>query len=201
MPVPQPRKRPYHHGDLRESLIDTAIAIIGERGVGGFSIAEASRRLGVTSAAPYRHFADRDRLLAAAAARAADRLAADLAAATAEEAGPADRLAAAARAYVRFTAERPALFHVLYHSGLDKSAHPELLSAGRGVSEQFTGPARDLLGATGDADALALAAAASAHGHAMLLADEPPGGADARTAADRAAVAVRALVAGWPRTA
>ena len=60
----------YHHGDLRSALVDAAIGVITERGVRGFSLAEASRRLGVTTAAPYRHFADRDDLLAAVAARA-----------------------------------------------------------------------------------------------------------------------------------
>ncbi len=59
----------YHHGDLRSALVDAAIGVIAERGVRDFSMAEASRRLGVTTAAPYRHFADRDELLAAVAAR------------------------------------------------------------------------------------------------------------------------------------
>ena len=67
MPAKQGR---YHHGDLRPALVDAAIAVIAERGVRGFSLAEATRRLGVTTAAPYRHFADRDELLAAVAARA-----------------------------------------------------------------------------------------------------------------------------------
>src|SRR5215472_16084898 len=55
----------YHHGDLRSALVDAAISVIAERGVRGFSLAEATRRLGVTTAAPYRHFTDRDDLLAA----------------------------------------------------------------------------------------------------------------------------------------
>src|ERR1700722_9923767 len=60
----------YHHGDLQSALVDAAIAVIDERGVRDFSMAEASRRLGVTTAAPYRHFADRDEVLAAVATRA-----------------------------------------------------------------------------------------------------------------------------------
>jgi AcrR family transcriptional regulator len=60
----------YHHGDLRPALVDAAIDVISERGVRGFSLAEASRRLSVTTAAPYRHFADRDELLATVAVRA-----------------------------------------------------------------------------------------------------------------------------------
>ena len=58
----QARNGRYHHGDLRAALIGTAIEIIAERGVRGFSVAEASRRLGVAVSAPYAHFADRDGL-------------------------------------------------------------------------------------------------------------------------------------------
>ena len=68
------RRRRYHHGDLRQALIETAIEMLGERGAEAFSMAEASRRLGVAASAPYRHFADRDALLAAVALRAADLL-------------------------------------------------------------------------------------------------------------------------------
>jgi AcrR family transcriptional regulator len=73
--MPRPGKGGrYHHGDLRTALIDTAIELIGERGVRGFSLAEASRRLGVAVSAPYAHFADRDDLLAAVAVRAYEQL-------------------------------------------------------------------------------------------------------------------------------
>ena len=71
--MPRPgRDGRYHHGDLRAALIDTAIEIIGERGVRGFSLAEASRRLGVASSAPYAHFAGRDEFLAAVAVHGYD---------------------------------------------------------------------------------------------------------------------------------
>lgn len=60
----------FFHGDLGAALVDTAIEIIGERGVRGFSLAEASRRLGVAVSAPYAHFASRDDLLAAVAVHA-----------------------------------------------------------------------------------------------------------------------------------
>jgi AcrR family transcriptional regulator len=116
----------YHHGDLKAALIDTAIDLIAERGVRGFSLAEASRRLGVTVAAPYRHFTDRDELLAAAAVRASDALAAALTLQTSQAVTPADRLAAAARAYVSFAADNPALFETLLAVGLDKRRHPAL---------------------------------------------------------------------------
>src|SRR5262249_20335351 len=72
-PVAGPREAKggrYHHGDLRAALIETAIQLIAERGVRNFSLAEASRRVGVAVSAPYAHFSDRDELLAAVAAYA-----------------------------------------------------------------------------------------------------------------------------------
>jgi AcrR family transcriptional regulator len=60
----------YHHGDLREALIEAALELVATRGVDGFSMREAARVAGVSSAAPYRHFEDNDALLKAAAARA-----------------------------------------------------------------------------------------------------------------------------------
>jgi len=166
-------KRPYHHGDLAAALVDTAVELIAERGVAGFSMAEASRRLGVTVAAPYRHFADRDALLAAVAAKAAT----DLTAAVAVEASavpePTDRIAAAARGYVRFASANAALFQALFAAGLDKRARPELEEAARPLVEDFFhGPATSLFDGDEQAgEALALAVLATAHGHAMLLLD------------------------------
>src|SRR5215467_14452771 len=134
-PAPNLRSMPaaksgrYHHGGLRAALIDAAIDVIGERGVRGFSMAEASRRLGVTTAAPYRHFADRDELLAAVAARALTVLAAMLAGAADATDTPAQRLAEMAGAYVRFAARQRPLFETLFNLGLDKSRYPELQSA------------------------------------------------------------------------
>src|SRR5438094_397379 len=115
----------YHHGDLRAALVDTAIAVIAQRGVRGFSLAEASRRLGVTSAAPYRHFADREELPAAVGVRALHVFTGMLAAEARGTDAPAPRLAAMARAYVRFAAGQRPLFDTLFSSGIDKSRHPE----------------------------------------------------------------------------
>src|SRR5580658_3649343 len=109
----------YHHGDLRSALVDAAIDVIAERGVRGFSLAEATRRLGVTVAAPYRHFADRDELLAAVAVRALHAFADALAAGAGDEDLPEQRLAAMTRGYVRFAAEHRPLFDVVYGAGLD----------------------------------------------------------------------------------
>jgi hypothetical protein len=62
-------RRGYHHGNLREALIEAALRLIGEKGPGGFTVAEAARAAGVSPAAPYRHFRDGQDLLADVAVR------------------------------------------------------------------------------------------------------------------------------------
>ena len=188
----------YHHGDLRSALVDAAIGVIAERGVRDFSMAEASRRLGVTTAAPYRHFADRDELLAAVAARGRAVFAAMLSAA-ADAADPAQRLAAMAGAYVRFAAEQRPLFDALFSSGLDKSRHPELQRAWEPVDALLTSvPLEVCDGDPAAAEALSDAIEASAHGYAMLLNDGEYGdGPDAvSVTAEKAIASARALIAG-----
>lgn len=106
----------YHHGDLRRALVDAAVALIDERGADEFTLREVARRLGVNHRAAYRHFADKDRLLAAVAARGLARLVeaarAELAVADARE--PEARLLAMARAYVAFADRHPSHFRVTF---------------------------------------------------------------------------------------
>ena len=188
----------YHHGDLRPALVDAAIDVIAERGVRGFSLAEASRRLGVTTAAPYRHFADRDELLATVAVRALSVFAAMLADAADAAEAPAQRLAAMAGAYVRFAAQQRPLFDTIYNSGLDKSRYPELQRAWEPVDTLLAVVLQVCDGDADAADALADAVEASAHGYATLLLDGDYGeGPDAVNAAGaKATASARALIAG-----
>ncbi|HEX4095038.1 MAG TPA: TetR/AcrR family transcriptional regulator [Trebonia sp.] len=189
----------YHHGDLRSALVDAAIGVIDERGVRDFSMAEASRRLGVTTAAPYRHFADRDELLAAVATRALTVFEAMLSGAADATDTPAGGLAAMAGAYVRFAAQQRPLFDALFNSGLDKSRHPELQRAWEPVDALLTTVVLEVCdGDAAAADALGDAIQATAHGYAMLLTDGEYGeGTDAVSAtADRAIASARALIAG-----
>jgi AcrR family transcriptional regulator len=188
----------YHHGDLPSALVDAAIGVIAERGLRGFSLAETSRRLGVTTAAPYRHFADRDGLLAAVAVRALSVFAAMLAADADAAEAPAQRLAAMAGAYVRFAAQQRPLFDTIFNSGLDKSRYPDLQRAWEPVDALLAVVLDVCDGDAVAADALADAVEASAHGHAMLLIHGDYGdGPDAVDAAAAKAVAsARALIAG-----
>lgn len=198
MPGPGKRAR-YHHGDLAAALVDAAIEVIGERGVHGFSMAEASRRLGVAVSAPYAHFADRGDLLAAVAVRAYQEFYAAVAPEAEAGLAPADRLAAMTRHYVRFAAASRALFQVLYEAGLDKTGHPEIEAAEQPINDAFMACVNAICGGPGPAaEELASALEASAHGHAMLLLDSGPrpSGEDVERTAERAARAARALIEG-----
>jgi AcrR family transcriptional regulator len=210
--MPRPgRDGRYHHGDLRAALIDTAVEIIGERGVRGFSLAEASRRLGVASSAPYAHFADRDEFLAAVAVHAYELFNRQFLPEINEFPEPADRLAALVRSYVRFAGAHRPLFEVIFVAGLDKVRHPEVKAAEKafedvymdivrtlsadGTAEPGT-PAAESGDLTGESGDLAAAVEAAAYGHAMLLLEGDYGQGDeaVQLAADRAARATLALV-------
>jgi AcrR family transcriptional regulator len=194
---PRAKDGRYHHGDLRAALIDAAVSLIAERGVREFSLAEASRRVGVSAAAPYRHFADRDELLAAVAVRALQTFASLLAEEGTHD-DPCQRLAAMARAYVRFAAAQRPLFDALFSSGIEKSRYPELSRAWLPIDAFYDLVTQISEGDAPAAEALAAALEATAHGHAALLRDGEYGdGPDAvRTAADRAAGATLALIEG-----
>lgn len=118
--------RAYHHGDLRNALLSATLILVRERGARGFSVIEAARRAGVSPAAPYRHFADRDAMLAAAAQKGFERLADELSDLPDHESlgGCAAHLAVK---YLRFAETNPAEFEVMFASGLDKSKYPDLL--------------------------------------------------------------------------
>src|ERR1700710_2399053 len=124
--------RRCHHGDPRSALGAESFELLSEVGLAGFSVAELARRLGVSTAAPYRHFRDRDELLAAVATRAADDLTVAMRAA-AEAAGsdPVDRFAATAGAYVRFVSARGAGFDVIFAPALRHLHDSDLAEAGR----------------------------------------------------------------------
>ncbi len=196
MPAPGKGGR-YHHGDLRAALIDTAIDLIAERGVRGFSLAEASRRLGVAASAPYAHFADRDELLAAVAVHAYELFSTQFLPEMNQFPDPAGRLAAIARSYVRFAGTNRPLFEVLFGTALDKRRHPEVKAAEKPLADAVTACVSALSGTGGTAaDDLETAVEATAHGHAVLLLDGDfgDGGEAVESAAERAARATLALI-------
>ena len=165
--------RSYHHGDLRAALIDASFDLLAEYGLQRFSVAAVARRLGVSSAAPYRHFPDRDHLLGAVSAAAArDLRAAITVAADAAGPSPTTRLASAAGAYVRYVVRTGAGFHVIYAAELSGLAD----DARREHTRALMTTLLDLATATGSpsyqqAVRLVEATIAVAHGYASLFAD------------------------------
>lgn len=123
-------KARYHHGDLRNALIDASLSLIQERGPKGFSLTEAARRAGVSVAAPYRHFQDKEALLAAIALQGTQLLSERMRAALTHETMDAALLiVAGAEAYVQFACEQPAYFRCMFGADLDKTKFPELVEA------------------------------------------------------------------------
>ena len=105
----------YHHGRLKDALIEAARALVGERGPAGFTLAEAAKRVGVTGAAPYRHFADRQALMNALAAQGFEQFAAAQRAAW--DGGRPEPMAAfrrMGRAYLSFAQSEPGLYGAMF---------------------------------------------------------------------------------------
>lgn len=117
----------YHHGDLRAALLAAARALLDEGGVPAVSLREAARRAGVTPAACYRHFADKDALLMALAVQGFDEFAQALQRAAAGAEAP---FAAMGVAYVAFAVQRPGMFRLMFGPAVaDRSRSPELQQA------------------------------------------------------------------------
>ena len=124
-------QRGYHHGNLKEALLRAALELIAKKGPGGFTFAEAARWAGVSPAAPYRHFRDRDELLANVALRGFRQFGAALS--KAWDDGRPDVLAALDRlgkAYLDFARSEPAYYSAMFEAGVPLAPNPELREAG-----------------------------------------------------------------------
>jgi AcrR family transcriptional regulator len=122
--------RGYHHGNLKEALIRAALELIAQKGPAGFTFAEAARWAGVSPAAPYRHFRDRDELLIDVARRGFDQF--ESALARAWDDGRPDAFAALDRmgkAYLQFARSEPAYYSAMFEAGIPPEASPELRDA------------------------------------------------------------------------
>lgn len=124
-------RRGYHHGNLREALIAAALDLIGQKGPAGFTFAEAARQAGVSAAAPYRHFRDRDALMADVAKRGFELFSQRLEAAWQDgHPTPLRALERMGVAYLAFAREEPAYFSAMFESGLPAADNPDLVEAG-----------------------------------------------------------------------
>ncbi|HAE58865.1 MAG TPA: TetR family transcriptional regulator [Anaerolineae bacterium] len=126
-----PAKKTYHHGDLKNALIRAGVEILAEQGVGGLSLRQVALRAGVSHAAPYAHFADKQSLIAAISTDGFQRLYEKLAdAANANRADPRQQLLETANAYLEFAADDPARFKVMFSGILEQEKdYPEFVEA------------------------------------------------------------------------
>ena len=126
------KKTGYHHGALREALIDAAYQLISANGRDGFTLADACRLAGVSTAAPYRHFADREALIDAAAGRGFDNLTARLRdARDAHPAGSVDAIVAMGQAYVAFVSDDREVFELMWGRNVDGPKGDDSFGSGR----------------------------------------------------------------------
>ncbi len=137
--------RGYHHGNLREALIRAALELIARKGPAGFTFAEAARWAGVSPAAPYRHFRDRDELMANVALRGFQQFEAALR--KAWQGGEPDALTALDRlgkVYLEFARTEPAYYSAMFEAGVPLEANPELREAGERAFAVLRGAAEEL---------------------------------------------------------
>jgi AcrR family transcriptional regulator len=182
----QPDRRAYHHGDLPAALLRAAGKILEKEGVEALALRPLARRTGVSHAAPYRHFRDRESLLAALAAEGFAMLGRAL-----RDAAAAGGLRAMGEAYVRFALGHPQRFRLMFGGSLRLDAHPALRQA---AAQTYAGLVRAFEPLAGAEGALTAAAAAWSlvHGLAQLLLDGHF--AQAKTAGRDAAAFVHAVI-------
>jgi AcrR family transcriptional regulator len=158
------RKQAYHHGDLPAALLRAAGQLLEKEGVERLTLRSLARRTGVSHAAPYRHFRDREALLAALAAEGYAML------------GRAQREAAAAgglrgmgEAYVRFALAHPQRFRLMFGGQLQIARHPALRDVAAKTFEGLSGALAARVGESPGARDASIAAWALVHGLAQLL--------------------------------
>lgn len=163
--------RRYHHGELREALVAGSLELIAERGMRGFSVAEVARRAGVSPAAPYRHFADKEELLTAVARAVADELAARVRGKASGAGEPVEKLSAAAGAYTEFMIQYRAGLHVVFDAELGRARREPLMDSSRALMDEFLGLALEVVADPREALELVEQLLAQAHGYARFYLD------------------------------
>ncbi|MBU3062253.1 TetR/AcrR family transcriptional regulator [Nocardia sp. NEAU-G5] len=183
---------PYHHGDLPNALVRAAVELLEEGGAAELSLRGAARRAGVSTAAPYRHFADRDALLSAVAAVGYRDLAQQLAAVHPQPVTPAG-LADVAIEYVRFALRRPGMFRVMFTESCDTSS-TERVAAVEAIHEYLESLVREAFPAA-DPEPTATAMWALVHGLAFLHLDGKLDASSDKVVADQVRAAISAILA------
>lgn len=166
----------YHHGDLRRALVEGALELLHERGPAGLTLRGAARKAGVSEAAPYRHFADKEALLASVAEEGFRALSREVVRSIDGISDPLESFRAHGLAYVRFALEHPHYYRIMFGPEVvDKQAFPDLLEIATGAYEALfvsitaCQQAGEILG--DDVEALSVAAWSVVHGLSSLIID------------------------------
>ena len=162
----------YHHGNLRETLLDAAAKLVAEGGPGAFTLREVARRVGVSHNAPYRHFKDRDEVMAAVAAQGFERLTAAMRRSAAKGATALERFRLCGRGYIAFALRWPEHFLIMFDLPSRVEGYPEYAAAAREafevLRESIEAAQNDRVLSPGDPEPMALVAWALVHGIAKL---------------------------------
>lgn len=118
------KRRSYHHGRLKQALLDASLALIRKSGAGGFTLREVARMAGVSHNAPYRHFRDKEELLAALAAEGFHRLTESMVKAAESAPSALDRFRRSGRGYVEFALRHPQHFAIMFEFPWRFDLHP-----------------------------------------------------------------------------
>ncbi|MFI6362446.1 TetR/AcrR family transcriptional regulator [Nocardia sp. NPDC050630] len=166
----------YHHGALRDTLLAACLRLIETEGLGAVSLRRVAREAGVSTGAPYHHFADRSALLAALSTQGFRQLGSDLADARAAADSPLQALTALAETYVRFSQENPGYFRLMFRPELSQpDKHPDARVAGDAafdvLADTIGDAVADGLLPADKADTLAVMWWSLAHGMASLWLD------------------------------
>jgi AcrR family transcriptional regulator len=162
------KRQGYHHGDLAEALRDAALRLVDEHGPRGFTMKDAAASAGVSVAAPYRHFADRDDLLRSAALEPYRELVEDIEAVS--EPDPSVRLGELLACFVAWAVKHRAAHRILFMAAVDKTGHAALVELSERATRAFLKAATQAAGE--DGQRLMVSAYAIAQGHAMIR-EEP----------------------------
>ena len=166
------RAKPYHHGNLREALLEAAIRLIAEVGPTAFTLREVARRARVSHNAPYRHFRNRDDLMAAVAAQGFRELTEAMVQAAGSKTDAPERLKSAGLGYVTFALRRPEHFTVMFDAPISKDKHPDSAAAAEEAFATLLGFVKNCQDEgrlpSGDLRQMALLAWTMVHGIAKL---------------------------------
>lgn len=154
--------RAYHHGDLRNGLLEAARSILEEESLAALTLRAVARKAGVSHAAPYRHFPNHEALLVELSIEGFDELRESLVEAAKAQGGESDKIANIGATYMRFVAHRPALARLMFGGQLpNRDQFPQLGLKADSIGQEIGNALHD--------SALGLAVWSAVHGLAMLV--------------------------------